>query len=82
MTALPPGDDAPATTFEESIARLETIVRELEADGPDLDRALRLFEEGIERLRAATAELTQAEARVKLLIEQNDGTFELPDFHA
>jgi exodeoxyribonuclease VII small subunit len=65
-------------TFEEDIARLEDIVAELEADGLDLDRALRLFEEGVERLRAATAELSRVEQKVKLLVERTDGTFELP----
>ena len=65
-------------TYEENIDRLEEIVGELEGDGLDLDRALRLFEEGIERLRAATGELSRVEQQVKLLVERTDGTFELP----
>jgi exodeoxyribonuclease VII small subunit len=67
-------------TFEETLARLESIVAELENDGLELESALRLFEEGVERLRAATAELTRAEAQVKTLVENADGTFKLPDF--
>ena len=67
-------------TFEESLARLEAIVEELDGDGLDLDRALALFEEGVERLRAASAELARAEAQVKLLVERADGTFDLEDF--
>ena len=72
----------PATpvTFEETLDRLHAIVAELEGDGLQLDRALALFEEGVERLRAANAELTRAEASVKLLLESEDGGFELPDF--
>ena len=66
-------------TFERSLARLEEIVAELDADDVELDRALRLFEEGVERLREATAELGRAEAQVKLLVEKADGTFELTD---
>ena len=65
-------------TFEESLARLDAIVQELDSEGVDLDRALRLFEEGVERLRAATAELSRAEADVKLLVERADGSFDLP----
>jgi exodeoxyribonuclease VII small subunit len=65
-------------TFEDSMTRLDAIVRELDSDALDLDRALRLFEEGVEKLRAASAELSRAEAQVKLLVEQSDGTFELP----
>ena len=69
-------------TFEESMARLDAIVRELDSDALDLDRALRLFEEGVERLRTASAELSRAEAQVKLLVEKSDGSFELPELPA
>ena len=69
-------------TFEDSMTRLDAIVRELDSDALDLDRALRLFEEGVEKLRAASAELSRAEAQVKLLVEQSDGTFELPELPA
>ena len=66
-------------SFERSLARLEEIVAELDAEDVELDRALRLFEEGVERLREAAAELGRAEAQVKLLVERADGTFELVD---
>jgi exodeoxyribonuclease VII small subunit len=69
-------------TFEESVARLEQIVAELESDGLELEAALKLFEEGVERLRAATTELARAEASVKVLVEHADGEFELPDLGA
>jgi exodeoxyribonuclease VII small subunit len=62
-------------TFEQDITRLEEIAAELDGDGVSLDRALALFEEGVERLRRATAELSRAEARVTQLVEQADGTF-------
>ena len=65
-------------TFEENLGRLEAIVDELQGEALDLDRALRLFEEGIERLREASSELARAEQQVKLLVERSDGTFELP----
>jgi exodeoxyribonuclease VII small subunit len=67
-------------TFEENVARLEEIVAELENDDVELEAALKLFEEGVERLRAANAELSRAEATVKLLVENGDGGFDLPDF--
>lgn len=63
-------------TFEESLARLETIVEELEGQTLPLERALALFEEGIEQLRAANRELSRAEASVKVLIERADGALE------
>ena len=67
-------------TFEESLARLEEIVSELDGDALDLDAALALFEEGVERLRAASADLARAEAQVKMLVEKSDGTLDLADF--
>jgi exodeoxyribonuclease VII small subunit len=67
-------------TFEENVARLEQIVAELESDDVELEAALKLFEEGVERLRAANAELSRAEATVRLLVENADGGFDLPEF--
>ena len=69
-------------SYETDIARIETIVGELERSEVPLDDALRLFEEGVERLRAASAALMQAEARVRKLIEESDGGFTLADFES
>ena len=66
-------------SFEKNLIRLEEIVAELESDELELDGALRLFEEGIERLREASADLARAESRVALLVEQSDGAFDLRD---
>ena len=66
-------------TFERNLDRLEAIVAELEGDRVDLDRALKLFGEGIECLRSASAELERAESHVKRLVEREDGSFELRD---
>lgn len=66
-------------TFEERLARLEEIAAELEGENVDLARALALFEEGIETLRAATKELARAETKVQRLIERADGSFDVAD---
>ena len=66
-------------TFEKRLARLEAIAAELESGELDLARALALFEEGVEQLRAAAEELAQAETRVQTLIERADGTFDLSE---
>src|SRR3989475_441488 len=52
-------------SFAQQLDRLEEIVWRLEGQELDLDEALKLFEEGIERLREARARLTAAEAQVK-----------------
>jgi exodeoxyribonuclease VII small subunit len=65
--------------FEDALTRLEAIVTELEGDQLDLGRALELFQEGIDCMRFAAGELTQAEAQVQRLVEHADGSFELTD---
>jgi exodeoxyribonuclease VII small subunit len=69
-------------SYETDLARIENIVGELEQSEIPLDDALRLFEEGIERLRTASAALMQAEARVRKLIEDTEGGFTLADFES
>jgi len=62
-------------TFEQNLVRLEEIVRDLERNDVDLDRALALFEEGIAHLRSASLALQQVDARVQQLVEAADGSF-------
>jgi exodeoxyribonuclease VII small subunit len=64
------------SAFEQSLARLEAIVESMEREELPLDRALALFEEGIEQLRTATEELGRAEASVKILTERARGVLE------
>lgn len=66
-------------SVESQLRRLESIVDELAGDGIELDAALKLFEEGVGRLRAVTARLSQAEAQVKTLVEESEGDFTLED---
>ncbi len=61
------------------LQRLEQIVGELEGEGVELARALELFQEGVECLRGATAELSRVEAEVQRLVEREDGSFDLED---
>ena len=75
----PPAKRARTLTFEERVARLEEIASELDAENVDLAKALSLFEEGIEHLRSAAAELASAEATVQRLVERADGTFGVTD---
>ncbi|MBI3982622.1 MAG: exodeoxyribonuclease VII small subunit [Gemmatimonadetes bacterium] len=61
-------------SFREELDRLEAIVRSLERDDLDLDRALELFQEGVTRLRAARELLEQSELTVRRVLEAADGT--------
>jgi exodeoxyribonuclease VII small subunit len=62
------------------LRRLEEIVRQLESEDTDLDRALTLFEEGVNRLRAARERLGAAEARVQKVLEDAAGQLNVTDF--
>ncbi len=68
-------------TFESSLQQLEAIVEELERPGVALDRALQLFEQGIEHLRQANTELTRAEESVKVLVARAGGVLEVQEFN-
>jgi exodeoxyribonuclease VII small subunit len=66
--------------FQQQLERLEQIVRQLETQDLDLDQALKLFEEGVERLREARERLTAAEAKVKQVLSNQAGKLKVEDF--
>ncbi len=68
------------SSFAQQLERLEEIVRRLEGQELDLDEALKLFEEGVERLRAARERLTAAEAKVKQVLADQAGNLRVEDF--
>jgi len=68
-----------APDFGKELERLEAIVRQLETPDLDLDQALGLFEEGVERLRAARDRLNAAQARVKQVLTDHAGTLRVDD---
>ncbi len=57
--------------FEESLQRLEQIVGELEKGEIPLERALGLFEEGIQISNSCRQELEDAEGKVEVLLNRN-----------
>ncbi len=68
-----------ASSLQADLERLEQIVRALEADDLDLDKALSLFEEGVTRLKDARTRLGDAELRLKQLREAADGSADATD---
>jgi exodeoxyribonuclease VII small subunit len=67
------------TTIADDLARLEDIVRRLEADDVELDAALALFEEGVARLRAARERLAAADLKVQTVLDEAGGDLRLRD---
>ena len=59
--------------FEDSMARLEEIVSQLEKGDAPLEQAMNLFEEGAKLLRECTKQLDAAEQKVTLLTAGEDG---------
>jgi exodeoxyribonuclease VII small subunit len=58
--------------LEGRLKRLEEIVRQLEAEELELDRALALFEEGVIHTREAEKALAAAELRVEELLGRDE----------
>ena len=67
-------------SFEEALARLETIVRMLESGNAALDESLNVFEEGIALVKMCNDKLESAQQRIKILTDNGDGTLGETDF--
>lgn len=61
-------------SFEHSLYRLEEIVGLLESGRAPLSELLALFEEGAGIVKKCHTELDEAEEKVQLLVESQDGT--------
>ena len=68
--------------FEESLARLEEIVRALENGEKSLDDSMKLYEEGVRLIRVCSSELDGAEAKIKILKETLSGEIAESDMPA
>jgi exodeoxyribonuclease VII small subunit len=55
------------------MARLETIVEELERGELPLDESLKIFEEGIRLSKTCLKMLNEAERKVEILVQDRDG---------
>ena len=59
--------------FENALARLEEIVEELEKGEMDIEKSLKIFEEGIKMARFCSKKLDEAEKKIELLTRDEDG---------
>ncbi len=59
--------------FEEALAKLESIVEELEKGNLSLEESLSAFEEGIRLSRICSKQLDEAERKIEILIKGEDG---------
>ena len=63
-------------TFEESLGKLETIVRDIEEGKIGLEESIKRYEEGMGLLSHCRKILSQAELRLQTLQEGSEGELE------
>ena len=66
--------------FEQSLERLEAIVKSLEGGDLSLEESLRLFEEGVRLTRQCAARLDEAQGRIDMLTRTGQGDLKLVSF--
>lgn len=69
-----------SATFEESMARLEQIVRTMEQGNAPLEESLKLFTEGTKLVENCTRMLDDAELQIKKVMTAADGSPVMEEF--
>jgi exodeoxyribonuclease VII small subunit len=65
--------------YEEAIAELEAIVRQMESENLPLEQALNAYKRGAELLKICQQSLTDAEQQVRIVSEENKLTSFSPE---
>ena len=60
-------------SFEEALAELETIVRQLEKGDVELEKSIAIYERGAELKKHCEARLKSAELKVEQIVQGGDG---------
>lgn len=60
--------------FEKAMEKLEEILSSLEGGNLSLDEALEAYDEALKLVKVCNSRLSDAEARVKMLVKSSDGT--------
>lgn len=64
-------------SLEDSMSRLEEIVKEMENEKLSLDRSLKLYEEAIGLVDKCSSELENAKRKIQILQQSKDGEIEV-----
>ena len=67
-------------TFEESMSRLEQIVRAMERGDVPLEESLKLFQEGTQLVQTCTKLLDNAQLQIKKVMTAADGSPVMEEF--
>lgn len=75
-------EETPASSFEAGLTELESVVKQLESGDLPLEKALQLFEKGVQLSEACRKQLEEAETRVEILTRRGNSIqpepFKLP----
>lgn len=66
-----PSEQEKPAGFEACLEELETVVKQLEGGELPLERALELFERGVQLSESCRRQLEEAETRVEILTRRN-----------
>ena len=67
-----PDPEKPVASLEAGLHELEIVVKQLESGDLPLERALELFEKGMDLSAACRKQLEEAETRVEMLVKKNE----------
>ncbi|MEI6516216.1 MAG: exodeoxyribonuclease VII small subunit [bacterium] len=65
-------DETDEVSFEKALARLETIVEEMESGTLSLEDMMARFEEGQKLVKLCSTKLNQVERRIEILVKEGD----------
>ncbi len=69
------GEKNKKPTFEESLSRLEDIVKKLDNPQTPLDESIELFEEGVGLVKSCNGMLDEVERRIKIISDGKEVEF-------
>ena len=69
-------------TFESALAELESIVEELESGSLDLNKMMKLFEEGMKLTQQCQGKLKEVEKRIITIMKDGDDFVEKPGINS
>ncbi len=63
---------AEGPSFEQALARLEALVKEMEGGTLSLDRMMACFEEGSQLVKVCETKLNEVEQKIEILVKKGD----------
>jgi exodeoxyribonuclease VII small subunit len=66
--------------FDAGLKKLEGIVQKLDTGELSLEDSIKVFEEGIELVRALAKKLDEAEKKIETLTQAQDGSIAIEEF--